>query len=76
MPRLTPVHWKTLERVFLRGGFTFEREAGSHRSYSKPGVARAIVIPEYNEVGLDIIKSNMKPAGMTRERYFELLKGC
>ena len=35
---------------------------------------RAVVIPEYNEINVDIIKNNMRTAGMTRDEYFELLK--
>jgi hypothetical protein len=27
----------------------------------------------YKEVGIDIIKNNMRTANMSRERYFELL---
>jgi len=39
-----------------------------------PGVKRAVVIPEYEEIDVDIIKNNMRTVGMTREQYFELLK--
>jgi len=76
MPRITPIHWKTLECIFLKDGFSFERHHGDHRSYVKPGVSRPIVIPTYKEIDQDIIHSNMRTAGMTRDRYFELLKQC
>jgi predicted RNA binding protein YcfA (HicA-like mRNA interferase family) len=76
MPRLNPVHWKTLECVFLRDGFTFERHKGDHRTYVKDGVLRPVVIPTYKEIDIKIIQSNMRTAGMSRERYFELLKDC
>jgi predicted RNA binding protein YcfA (HicA-like mRNA interferase family) len=56
MPRLTPQHWKTLECVFLRSGFTFVRQASSHRVYEKPGVLRPIIIPEYGEIDIEIIQ--------------------
>jgi predicted RNA binding protein YcfA (HicA-like mRNA interferase family) len=46
MPRLTPIHWRKLERVFLAVGFEFARQAGSHRSYLKQGVLRPVAIPE------------------------------
>jgi hypothetical protein len=32
------------------------------------------MIPEYDEIDTEKIKSNMKTVGMTREGYFELLK--
>ena len=76
MPRLTPVKWKVLECIFLKDGFTFERQEGSHRSYIKKTILRPIIIPTYSEVDIDIIKSNMRTAGMSREQYFELLKQC
>ena len=39
-----------------------------------PGAKRAIVIPEYDEIDVEIIKNNMRAAGMSREEYFELLR--
>jgi predicted RNA binding protein YcfA (HicA-like mRNA interferase family) len=71
--RLSPVSWRELERVFLSAGFIFERQKGSHRSYVKTGVMRPVVIPVYDEVGVDIIMSNLRTAGITREEYFKLL---
>lgn len=47
---------------------------GSHHILSHPKAKRAIVIPEYNEIDIEIIKNNMKTVGMTREEYFALLK--
>lgn len=43
-------------------------------AFVKPGVLRPVIIPKYREIGLDIIKSNMRTAGMSRDRYLELLK--
>ena len=39
-----------------------------------PSAKRAVVIPEYDQVDVDIIKNNMRTVGMTREQYFGLLK--
>lgn len=76
MPRITPIHWKTLECIFIKNGFRFDRQAGDHRCYIKDGIHRAIVIPTYNEVDVKIIRSNMRTAGMTRNKYFKFLKEC
>jgi len=76
MPRLTVIHWKLLEAIFLKDGFLFFRQEGSHRSYVKDGCPRPVVIPTYNEIGIDIIKANMRTANMSRDRYFELLEQC
>ena len=74
MPRITPLHWKDLERVFLAWGFRFARQEGSHRSYVKEGVSRPVVIPTYVDVPVSIIRNNLKTAGISREEYFRLLE--
>lgn len=76
MPRITPIHWKTLECIFSKDGFRFDRQVGDHRCYIKDKIPRAIVIPAYSEVDVKIIRSKMRTAGMTRDRYFKLLKEC
>ena len=76
MPRLTPQHWKTLECVFLRDGFVFVRQSSSHRVYEKPGVLRPVIIPEYEEIDIEIIKRLTHTAGMSRAKYFRLLADC
>jgi len=57
LPKLTKVHWKALERVILKKGFKLARERGSHRSYTKPGVERAVVIPKHDAVPEFVIKN-------------------
>jgi predicted RNA binding protein YcfA (HicA-like mRNA interferase family) len=76
MPRITPIYWKVPECIFTKDGFVFERQAGSHRLYTKPGISRPVVIPAYQEVDGDIILSNMRTAGMSRANYFKLLDKC
>jgi predicted RNA binding protein YcfA (HicA-like mRNA interferase family) len=52
MPRITPIHWKDLEKVFLSDGFRFARQEGSHQSYVKEGISRPVIIPTYTEVSV------------------------
>jgi len=40
---------------------------------TKPGVIRPVVIPKYAAVPIFIIKNNLRNAGISRERYLELL---
>jgi predicted RNA binding protein YcfA (HicA-like mRNA interferase family) len=74
MPRIIPVHWRVLEKAFLDAGFEFVRQEGSHRSYTKSGILRPIVIPTYKEVSVSIIRNNLKTAGISRDEYFRLLE--
>ena len=76
MPRITPVHWKTLECIFKKAGFVFDRQQGDHRSYVKAGISRPVVIPTYKEIDTEIIRGNMRTAKMPRDKYFQLLKKC
>jgi predicted RNA binding protein YcfA (HicA-like mRNA interferase family) len=74
MPALRPINYKVLVAVFEKDGFTFTRQIGDHLIYTKAGIKRPLVIPTYRSVPVFIIKNLLKSSGMTRERYFELLK--
>ncbi len=74
MPPLRPVDYRTLARVFEQDGFAFNRQHGDHLIYTKAAVKRPLVIPMYGEVPVFIIKNLLRTAGMSRERYFDLLK--
>jgi predicted RNA binding protein YcfA (HicA-like mRNA interferase family) len=76
MPKFTPADWRTLECIFLKAGFRFARQEGSHRSYVKDGIARPVVIPTYREVPVFVIRNNLKTAGLSRNEYFRLLEEC
>jgi predicted RNA binding protein YcfA (HicA-like mRNA interferase family) len=55
-------------------GCQYKRKQGSHHILSCPNAKRAVVIPEYEEIDTEIIKNNMRSAGMSREVYFDLLQ--
>ncbi len=74
MPRIVPTDWKTSLKVFELFGCVYKRKAGSHHVLTCPGAKRAVVIPEYAEIDVEIIKNNMRTVNMSREEYFELLK--
>jgi len=60
-------------RIFERAGFTCVRIEGDHYVYTKEGVARPIVIPDWREIPVFIIKNNLRSANISREEYFTLL---
>lgn len=74
MPRITPTDWRTQLKIFEMFGCQYKRKQSSHHVLTYPGAKRAVVIPEYDEIDVDIIKNNIRTVNMTRERYFELLK--
>ena len=73
MPRLAPVHYRKLEKVFKNKGFIYVRTKGDHLVYTKKGIDRPIVIPMYREIPEFIILKNLKTARITRKEYLDIL---
>ncbi|MHB1679526.1 MAG: type II toxin-antitoxin system HicA family toxin [bacterium] len=74
MLKITPIPASKLKKVFENAGFNCVRTEGDHFVFTKQGVARPIVIPDWKEVPVFIIKNNLRTAGITREDYFYLLE--
>jgi predicted RNA binding protein YcfA (HicA-like mRNA interferase family) len=75
LPRITPVDYRTLIRIFELDGFRVTRQKGDHVIMTKPGVPRPVVIKTSpRQVPVAHIRTNMTTAGMSRDRYFELLE--
>jgi len=51
-------------------------QKGSHIKLEKPGTARPLIIPHYNEVGVEIIAGLIRTAGIDREAFLNILKTC
>ncbi len=76
MPRLTPLPWDKLVCVFEQLGYRRAGQKGSHIKMEKPGVARPLIVPRYDEVGPDIILNLIRTAGITRQAFLSLLDNC
>ena len=72
MPKIHPISYKKLGKVFEAAGFKFVRQRGDHLVYVKSGVKRPVIIPMYDDVPVFIILNNLRSAGLTREDYFRL----
>jgi len=73
MPKIVPLSSSKLRKVFEKAGFKCVRVEGDHYVYTKHGMARPVVIPEWPEVPVFIIKNNLRTANISRDEYFELL---
>jgi predicted RNA binding protein YcfA (HicA-like mRNA interferase family) len=72
--KLVPIHYTILIRIFEHDGFRVVRQKGDHLVLTKAGVPRPLVIKTSPMlVPVTHIRTNMTTAGMTRERYFEIL---
>ena len=74
MPRITPIPARRLRKLFEKKGFRLVRTEGDHFVYTKSGLSRPVVIPNWPAVPVFIIKNNLRTANISREEYFELLK--
>ncbi len=74
MPKITPLPANRLRKIFEKAGFKCVRVEGDHSVYTRSGVTRPVVIPDWKEIPVFIIKNNLRTAGITREEYFSLLK--
>jgi predicted RNA binding protein YcfA (HicA-like mRNA interferase family) len=74
MSRIFPIHYQKLVRVLQQEGFVLARERGDHMIFTKQGILRPVVVPRYAQLPVFIIKNVLRTAGVSRERYFELLE--
>ena len=74
MPKISPIPARKLRKVFEKAGFKCVRIEGDHYVYCKDGVPRPVVIPDWKEVPVVIIKNNLRTAGISRDEYFSLLR--
>jgi len=73
--KITPTHYEALIKIFELDGFIVKRKKGDHIIMTKPGIKRPLVIKTSPRlVPVTHIRTNMTTAGMTRERFFELLE--
>jgi predicted RNA binding protein YcfA (HicA-like mRNA interferase family) len=73
VPRLTALPWGKLVCVFEQIGYTRAGQKGSHIKMERPGVARPLIIPRYDEVGKDIILTLIRTAPVSRDTFFKRL---
>lgn len=62
--------------MFEQLGYRKAGQKGSHIKLEKPGVARPLIVPRYDEVGLDIIHNLIRTAGISRNAFLALLENC
>jgi predicted RNA binding protein YcfA (HicA-like mRNA interferase family) len=75
MQRITPIDYRILIKIFEAEDFEIKRQKGDHIIMTKKGVIRPVVIKTSpKNVPVTHIKTNLTTAGISRERYFELLK--
>ncbi|MGI9306077.1 MAG: type II toxin-antitoxin system HicA family toxin [Gammaproteobacteria bacterium] len=67
--KLPVIGGRAFVRFFLARGFVKKRQTGSHIILTKAGIKRPLVVPNYKQLSDDIIFSNLKTAGISREEF-------
>ena len=74
MSGIKPVSRRIFERFLLEMGCSFERQKGSHRIFSKPGLTRPVVVPARGTLTISLITSNLWTLGVSPEEYLAILE--
>ena len=70
---MRPLDWKELRRLCEDEGCFFDRQKGSHYIMTKPGLSRAIVIPQKRNLKEDIVLSVGRTLGLSKKQILERL---
>lgn len=64
---------KKLRKIVEKAGFVCVRTERDHFVYVKTEVPRPVVIPDWDEIPVFIIKNNLRTADLSRDEYFAFL---
>lgn len=67
------VSWQELRDVCKLAGCIESRIKGDHLVMTKPGMSRSVVIKMDKELGEDVVRSNMRTLGLSRQEFERLL---
>lgn len=72
--KIIPIPYTRLVKVFELEGFAVRRRKGDHLILIKAGIKQPVVIKTSpRDVPVTHILTNLRTAGINRERYFDLL---
>ena len=75
MPRLPRISGREAVAAFERAGFQVRRRRGSHIIMTRPGFPETLSIPDHRELKTGTLRALIRKAGLTVERFNELLAG-
>lgn len=75
MPRLPRMSGREAVAAFERAGFQVRRRRGAHIIMTRPGLPETLSIPDHRELKTGTLRALIRKAGLTVERFEELLTG-
>ena len=73
MSKIPPHSGKEMIAALLRAGFTQDRTSGDHVVLTKPGLARPVIVPLWDELPDFVVSNNIRTAGISRKEYLVLM---
>lgn len=67
------VTWQELRDICKLVGCVESRVKGDHLVMTKAGIARPVIIKMDRDMGEDIVRSNIRTLGLSRQEFEELL---
>ncbi len=74
MPKLPVCSARQVLRVFECLGWKIHRQRGSHVSMHQDGNPILLLVPDHKELDTGTLRSLIRDAGISVERFIELLK--
>ena len=71
--KLPVISGRKAARAFERGGWTFDRQKGSHMIYVKAGVRVNLSIPDHRELDTGTLRGLIRASGLTVDDFLALL---
>jgi predicted RNA binding protein YcfA (HicA-like mRNA interferase family) len=73
MSKLPRVSGRDCAKALGKIGFYFRRQTGSHMIYRRDDPFAQVVIPDHREIHAGTLRDIIRDAGLTVERFIELL---
>ena len=67
------VSWSIFEKFLFSRGCVFVRIRGDHRVYTKSGLRRPLIVPQYNPLPAFILMNNLRVLGVSKKELLKFL---
>ncbi len=73
MGSLPTISGRQAREAFIKDGWNFARQRGSHMILIKPGHLASLSVPDHKELAKGTLRGLLRSAGMTPEKFIELI---
>lgn len=73
MPALPTLSGREVVKAFVKGGWQFVRQRGSHMILVKDGHIATLSVPDHREIAKGTLRSLIRSSGLTLEQFLDLV---